>query len=199
MKIDFVELGIYCQTRYKESHNSQTTKYIKTWFIAINEDNNIFTSTTPHILSNAVKCILIHERSSLAVSNWYEWYEVEFINEYGEVFENRIDDEFELSIYYGKNFADQVMKLCDNHRQYYACRAPWGENIKKVWQLYCRLKETKSESERYLISSMFKKDEKILELEKKIENFNFTTHFLEEERNTYKNLLDELKHIIKEK
>ena len=40
---------------------------------------------------------------------------------------------------------------------------------------------------------LFQKDEKIIELEKQIEDFKFTNHLLEKERDQYKELLDEIK------
>ena len=61
MNIDYVELGTYCQNRYKESLDGSKNKYQKTWFVSINEDNSTLISTTPHILKNATKCILIHD------------------------------------------------------------------------------------------------------------------------------------------
>ena len=60
MNIDFVELGTYCQTEYRKTLNQLKDKYRKTLFVAIKDDNSISVSTTPHILSNASKCIMIH-------------------------------------------------------------------------------------------------------------------------------------------
>ena len=197
MNIDFMELGTFCQNRYKESFEGKTSNYVKTLFVAIDEENNVYTSTTPHILKSATKCILIHEHVSLAVTNWYSWYKVEYINENGEVLDNRLDDEFVLSVVACGGYANQVMELSADQRNYFSCKVPWENSIKKVWQLYSRLKQTKSVSERLLISSVFNKDEKILEMEKTIEDFKFQTYRLEEESKTYKTLLDELKDIIK--
>lgn len=114
MDIDFIELGKYCQAEYKASLDGKNNKYSKTIFVAIKEDNNILVSTTPHILAQAKKCILIHERSCLAISNWYSWYMVQFINEKGEVFVNRIDEEFELYTVAAGGFANQELRLSAN-------------------------------------------------------------------------------------
>ena len=57
MNIDFVELGTYCQTEYRKTLDSLKDKYRKTLFVAIMDDNSISVSATPHILSNAKKCI----------------------------------------------------------------------------------------------------------------------------------------------
>lgn len=111
MNIDYVELGTYCQNSYKESLDGPKNKYQKTWFVSINEDNSTLISTTPHILKNATKCILIHEHLSIAISNWYEWYKIDFINELGEVLDGRIDEEFELRIISCGGYANQWMQI----------------------------------------------------------------------------------------
>lgn len=197
MSINYVEIGTYCQENYKESFNGEKwMKYSNTWFVAIDKDDNVNVSITPHILEDATKCILIHEYRTLAETNWYKWYNIEFINEKGEVLRNRIDDEFTLYVDYIEHFYNQVMHLKADNNIYYKCKAPWDKSIKKVWQLYCNLKEVKAKKERELISSLFQKNESILEMQKSIDNFNYTNHFLEQERDLYKSLLDEIKGIV---
>lgn len=198
MKIDFVELAKYCQSEYKTSLNVQRDYYCKTLFVAIKEDNSIMMSTTPHILVNAHKCLLIHERSSVAFTNSYLWYKVQFINENGEVFNNRIDNEFELSITAHGAYSNQVMELSADNMVYYSCNGSWEKRINGVWNLYVRLKMAKSKSERELISSLYIKDEKILELEKQNCDFDFRTQLIEREKEIYKKWLDELKELLKQ-
>lgn len=195
MNIDFAELGIYCQNRYKESLDGKNNKYIKTWFVAIEDNNNILISTTPHILKNATKCILIHERISLAVSNWYEWYKIEFINELGEVLDSRIDEEFELRIIACGGYANQMMEIANN-RVHHSWKYPWESAIKEMWSLYLRLKEAETEKERILISDAFYKDNKILQLEKENADFKFQNDLIEKERDMYKSILDEIKQML---
>ena len=43
---------------------------------------------------------------------------------------------------------------------------------------------------------LFKKDEKILELEKEREDFRFSNRLLEQEREQYRDLLDEIRQIV---
>ena len=57
--IDFMELAIYCQNKYKEEHNSSEDRYVKTLFVAITTEGDVLTSTTPHVLRNAEQCILM--------------------------------------------------------------------------------------------------------------------------------------------
>lgn len=198
-EIDFMELAIYCQNRFKEEHNSSEDRYVKTLFVAITIEGDVLTSTTPHVLRNAVQCILIHERSKLAWSNYYSWYHVEFINNNGVVFDKCLDENFKLYIGAYNGYANQTMWLKHEETELYSCNEPWEKHIAKVWKLYLRVKDIKSTKEIKLIADLFKKDEKILELEKQVENFKLTNYFLEQERNQYKSLLDNIKQIVEKK
>ena len=200
MNIDFVELGTYCQTEYRKTLDSLKDKYRKTLFVAIKDDNSISLSATPRILSNASKCIMIHERLSLAISNWYSWYVVQFINENGEVLVGRLDNDFELCTVACGGYDNQWLELRADHRTYYSCKAPWKENdIKSIWDLYVRLKQATTECERNLIASLFKKDQTILELEKVNQNFEYKTQLLENEKKLYKGILDDIKNLLEQK
>ena len=194
MNIDFVELGTYCQTEYRKTLNHLTDKYRKTLFVAIKDDNSISVSATPHILSNASKCIMIHERLSLAISNWYSWYVVQFINENGEVLVNRIDNDFELHTVSCGGYDSQWLELCADNRTYYSCKAHWKEDdIKSIWELYVKLKQATTKCERNLIASLFEKYKTILEWEKADQNLERKTQLLENEKIMYKEILDDIK------
>lgn len=193
--VDFVDLAIYCQNIYKDLHKSENDYYVGTLFIAITEEG-VLTSRTPHILSKAQQYILIHERRTLAVSNYYSWYSIEFIDSNGCVSDGKLDDEFFISIIPFNGFGNQILELAANGQTYYRCKGPWESHIVKVWKLYLRLKDAKTERERILIADLFAKDEQILEMEKTIEDFKFTNRLLEQERNQYKSLLNEIKELV---
>lgn len=203
--IDLVELANFCQRRNQEKYNSDNKYYIGTIFVAITEDGSVLTSTTYHILKNAEQCILIHKRRELAIKYYYFWYDVEYINKEGQVLENRLDDNFILKIGACNGFDNQIMFLryednpINSSLEVYSCREPWEKNIVKVWNLYTRVKDIQSAKEIKLIADLFKKDEQILALEKQIEDFTFTNYQLEQERNQYKDLLEDIKEIISEK
>ncbi|MGM9797600.1 MAG: hypothetical protein ACI3ZY_08535 [Parabacteroides sp.] len=198
MKIDFVEIGKYCQEEFKKEHNSERENYRKTLFVSIQDDNRIRVSTIPHILSNASKCLLIHEYSAQAVTNWYSWYKVQFISEEGEVLDERLDEEFELCIYPVAGYNDQRLTLYADESTYYSCQAPCNKtDIQSVWNLYVRLKQASTECERNMIASLFQKDQTILELEKANRNFEYKVQLLEEERDLYKGILDDIKDLLK--
>ena len=194
MNIDFVELGTYCQTEYRKTLDSTKDKYRRTLFVAIKDDNSISVSSTPHILLNASKCIMIHERLSLAISNWYSWYVVQFINENGEVLVNRIDNDFELRTVSCGGYDNQWLELRADHRTYYSCKSPWNEDdIKSIWDLYVKLKQATTKCERNLIASLFEKYKTILEWEKANQNLEHKTQLLENEKIMYKEILDDIK------
>ena len=200
MKIDFVEIGKYCQEEFKKEHNSERENYRKTLFVSIQDDNRIRVSTIPHILSNASKCLLIHEYSARAVTNWYRWYKVQFISEEGEVLDEHLDEEFKLWIYPVYGYNDQRLTLYADESEYYSCEAPWNkEDIQSVWNLYVRLKQASTEYERNLIASLFEKDQTILELEKANRNFKYKTQLLENEKKLYKGILDDIKNLLEKR
>ena len=155
-------------------------------------------STTPHILCNAEQCILIHHRSQVAISNWYSWYFVEYINKEGCVCDGDLENGFKLKIEAWGSFSNQVMSLSygNDNLNLYWCKAPFDKGIQKAWDLYSKLKEIKVLSEIKLIADLFKKNEEIFELEKKVDDFTFTNHLLEQERNQYQKMLDEIKSVF---
>lgn len=194
--INFIELAEYCQTRYKENHTSNDAKYISTLFVAITKDGEIIPSETPHILRNAEKCILFHTSSYLSNydNSWYTEFKFQFINNDGVVSNNRLDDKFELRVNYLRGTC-----LYYKENEIFSVPKPWENGIVKVWKLYLKIKDLKTYEEIILTTDLYRKDEKILELENQIEGFKFAKSLLEQERNQYKSLLDEIKQIIEKK
>ena len=198
-EINFIELATFCQNEKREVYEKMAnTDYVHTIFAAITEDNKVLTSRTAHILSNAHKCILIHVRSTRAISNWYNWYDVQFINEHGQVLEDALDDEFSLEVCAYGGYANQRIDLSADGMQYYSAAMPCDNTIADIWELYHSLKDTKTATERELISDLFRKDRTILELKKEVEDFKFKTQLLEDEKAMYKELIKEIQSIVKQ-
>jgi len=199
--IDFIKLAVYCVERYKESHNTDRSKYVNTLYVAIGKDNEVQCSMTPHILKNAEKCLLVHKRIELAVEKWYAWYSVECIDEGGCVFDGNLGGGFVLRISACGSFTNQIMSLEYNYSNYrsdlYHCSPPFEDHMNKIWELYSRLKNISSPTEIRLIADLFRKDEQILKLEKEIEDFNFLDCLLKQEKEQYKNLLEEVRNLLK--
>ena len=196
-EINFIELATFCQNEKRDAYEKMNdTIYAFTIFVAITEDNHVLASRTPHILSNAYKCILVHSRSTLAITNRYNWYDIQFINECGQVLDDALDDEFSLSVYACGGYANQRISLAADGILYYSASMPCDNSIEDLWMLYLKLKDAKSRTERELISELFRKDKKILDLEKNIEDFKFQTHLLKEEKAMFKELLQKIQSLV---
>lgn len=196
--VDFVELATYCQNRYKDSLMGSNKKYIMTLFVSIRNGTEIKTSTTPHILANADSCILIHQRSELAYQYWYVWYFVEYINAEGAVFNNSFGDDLTVNVSAYGPTDNQCMTISDKKNTY--CRIKWGPKeypIEKIWNLYCSLRRVNSPSRRMLIANLFEKEEIILQLKEDIQDLHFSNKLLEQERDQYKGLLDEIQNLVR--
>lgn len=191
--IDFIELANYCQNRYKEKNTSDKRRYGNTSYVAITKDDEVIHSATPHALKMAEQCILLHYASEITSSGSWNRYLTQFIDKNGIVYNNRFDENFELCLDYDS--------LSLKYENCYIAKYPrTNENsIKKLWKLYSRVKDIKSSKEIFLIADLFQKDEKILELEKQIENFKFTNYLLDQERNQYKSLLDDIAKMVENK
>lgn len=196
---ELMELATYCQNRFREEHRVTNERYVGTLFVAISKENEVTTSTTPHILKNAEQCILIHEWSALAYTNWYSWYCVEYINKEGCAYTKRFDDDFTIHTVVSGSYSNQVLRLCYNDKELYSCQPPWERQIAKIWKLYLKLKEIESSKEKKLVAELFCKDETILELKKENESYIFANKLLEQERNQYKALLEEIKKMVESK
>lgn len=195
--LNFEELSEFCIKRYKNSLSSENESYVKTLYVAISEDNEVYCSTTPHILSKAHRCILIHSRSALAVSNWYTWYTLEYIDKDGSVTGGFLGNGFSIYTDWVGSWSNQRMYLKHEDLEIYSCPAPFEDKMQKVWDLYQRVKKAKSNAEIELIAEMIEKDETILEQEKEIASLKFTNKLLEKQKKQYKNLLDDIKVLVR--
>lgn len=197
-KVDFIELAEFCTKRYKELNTSPRDRYVGTLYVAILEDNQLKCSTTPHVLKDAVKCMMIHERSALAETLWHPYGLLEFIDSEGRVHDSNLGNDFNLTIYRWE-YDSLKIELSYKENQLFKCGEPFDKNILKIWNLYTTIMNMTSVSEMMLVVDAFEKDERILELERQIEDFKFTNNLLERERDQYKDMLDEIKELLNHK
>lgn len=197
MRMDsFKDIAKYCIERYKNSLDNESEKYVSTLYVSIDEHDFVDCSTTPHILSQARKCILIHSRKALAVTNWYTWYKVEYIDEEGCVTDGFLGKEFRIYANYSGSFADQKIYLCHRDLEIYSCPAPFADKMQKVWDVYLRARKMSSQEARELMADLIYKDEQILELEGDIANLKFTNILLEKQKKQYRGLLKQIEEMV---
>lgn len=195
-KTDFKGLASLCVQKYKDSLGNERERYVDTLFVAITEKDDVLCSKIPSILEQASKCVLIHQKKQLAVTNWYSWYKVDYVDGNGCVTDGNLGQGFELSISSRDTFDNQVMSLYYGYHELYACRRPWEDNMAKIWKLYSMTKKMETDKEIELTARLFRSDEKIVEMERKIASHELTNHLLEQERGQYKSLLDEIKEMV---
>ncbi|MBR6015588.1 MAG: hypothetical protein IK067_00465 [Prevotella sp.] len=200
-KKDFIDIAKFCVNRYKESFDAddKDNVYVDTLYVAIDNYNKLICSTTPHVLNEACESLLIHRRCSLAVTNSYYWYKIEYIDEDGAVSDGVLKNEFRLWTGASGSFSNQIIQLQDGKRVLYTCYCPFETNLQHLWDAYCRFKKAKSDAEIELINELIEKDEKILDLMREVEGFKFSNYILEKERKQYRKLLNEIRDIVENK
>ena len=165
--IDFMELAIYCQNKYKEERITKEDYYIKTLFVAITKEGNAITSATPHILKMAEQCILLHISKHSTSTGLWQRETFQFINKNGVVHDHILENNFKFYLRY----PDSLGLAYDNNGAFTSLSihpGPLENSFEKVWKLYSRVKDLDSFAKIQLVAELFQKDEKILELEKQM-------------------------------
>ena len=201
--MELLDLAIRQAKLNKEKYSEPHEKYVDTTYIAIQEDNHVVCSIDPIVLENAKLCILVHRRSILAETNYYDWFDVEYINGNGEPpFKESIDKEFRLYVRPRETYRNQILHLVSSDGIDYECCPFWNNTasikdcFQSMWNLYNELKKASCTKERTIIVRLYEQDEKILQQKKEIANFSYANALLEKERDMYKGLLDEIKNLL---
>lgn len=198
-QVDFKEIAKFCIEEYKQAVTSEYSGYISTLYVSIDSNNEVLCSRTPHILSHAEQCILIHSKRELAVTNWYDWYSVDYINEDGCVLGKNLGNGFKLETLAGGSYSNQIMQLSSEKRVIFTCRPPYENQMQKVWNIYRRAKKCESEQSIELLAEIIDKEENNLNLEKEILDLKFSNYILEKQNKQYKQLLKEIKELVENK
>lgn len=186
----------------KKKYSNPHRKYTDTIFIAIQENDIITCLKNPIVLENAQQCILAHRRSELAETNYYDWFDIEYIDEHGEPFEKCLDKNFSLCVEHDGSYRNQMLRLKSSDGIRYGWLPLWNNTasvkdcFQAMWNLYNELRKIESSKERSVIVELYKKDEKILQQKKEIANFSYANSLLERERDMYKGLLDDIKDLL---
>ena len=181
--IDFIKISQERVNEFKASLDSpEYEKYVKTLYVAISQDDKVACAYNPTVLSDAYQCILIHCKSSLAVSNWHNWYRVEFINHNGLNFNGIIGNDCTIDINWQGSWSNQVMTLRHRDDEIYTCNPPFENHMQGVWNAYCTTLEEGQGEMTALRTLLTQKEERI--------------HELEEQVSQYKHLLDSIKQLV---
>lgn len=201
--IDLLEIAEFCRNEIAQKCEQSDRKYgYHILYVAIMEDSTIKVSETPHILKNAVKCVLIHSWNQLAATIYYDTYLVQFINSDGTVHESMIDDEYSLEICASSYNCPARLFLCRKGEKVYSKQLYYNVSLDSlipfVWKLYLKCKdESSSLLESKLIGEIAEKNETINSLEEDKKSQSFRERILEDEIKQYKALLDEIKGLVR--
>ncbi len=203
--IDFIELANYCKNEKSASCDNKRKWYGKTFYAAIFEDDGMVVSTTPHILKNAKRCILIHKMTYLAVTLTYSCYSLQILNSNGVVTENELEDGFRIDITDGSfnycpemyiEYKDKIIfktRYDFNGQNFYK----WENILPDDWKLYLRLKKECTNSyEMEMLCALVKKDNEIIDLNEKLNQEKYKNQQKDLQIQAYKSLLDEIKNIV---
>lgn len=163
---NFIEIDSYCkkelldilndidrQRRQEEKLSFSTFGFIGTYYIAIDENEEINISQTPHILQYAHRCIIIYNWWQLAVTQSYDTFKCLYIDEFGAVHSPIILEYYKITIKNASfNFAPTITLSFINKELISIKLNPLEMTFKFIWNL-CKLCKGKTYDEAVAICS----------------------------------------------
>lgn len=200
-QVDIREIAEYRMKEFEQKINSSShSGGYSILYVVTTEEGEVRVSKTPHILAGKDHCYLIHTWKHCPCSNWYNTYEVESINVYGEVGAGDFDEEYSFSISdAGFNRCEEI-RLKRNGREIYS-ESLWEygtfsltKRLAYVWELYRKCKnECTTLYESQLLCKMAVREKTIKELEGKLSDSTLKEQYLQSEISQYKGLLDDIR------
>lgn len=165
-KVNFKEIAAYCKDEYEQKcKNSGYKASYRVYYVAITAEGKMRVSQTPHILSDAERCYLIHTWSEKAVTCWYATYDIQCINADGEVSKGNLDDDYSICISSARYNTLETIHLMKNGERLYSSSL-WenaslvlAQKLVYVWELYqmCKKETQTLEESRILCRSHLRK------------------------------------------
>lgn len=163
---NFIEIESYCkkelldnlndidrQRKQYERSSIPTYFFSNTYYIAIDENEEIIISQTPHILQSAYRCVIIYRWQQLAKSQYYDTYKCLYIDEFGGVHYPIILDYFKIGITDARfNEAPKIILSFINRTLISVQLYPLEMTFKFIWNL-CKLCKGKTYDEAVAICS----------------------------------------------
>ena len=198
------ELASFCKEEKEQECKKSDYKYgYSIIYIAIDNNDEVRVSRTNHILENAKKCFLIHSWEQKAVTQYYDTYCIQSINEKGEVLSGEIDDEYCIILTNSSWSYSATISLCRNGNNIYSAKL-WENGInllpKRTAFIFCLYKKMKhsckTQFESELLGNLAEKEQLIEDLEKKLKDTNARKLFLEDEMKQLQATFAEIKSLL---
>lgn len=169
---DLIELSQESLRKYRCSLGSvDTEQYKNTLYVAISENNEVSCAYNPVILGDAYQCFLIHCKSQLAVTNWYNDYKAEFIDHNGYNLEGIIGNDCYFNVNWVGQWSNQVMKLYHRDEVIYSCRPPFEGHMQGLWDAYRATLNREQENITVLRAELTQKEELVQDLENQVNHY----------------------------
>lgn len=194
--VDFTAIAAYCIKRYISKLDGSRQHYLRTLYVCISENDEVWYSTAPHILQNpkTYKCLLIHQREDLAITNWHKFYDVEFIDSLGGITDGILGDGFKIT---GAGADPHIsLKLWYKNKELYSCTSPHEDHLQKMWDLYNEIRNLNYESISE-IQKIVDEKAKIEEAKRRIQELTYNIKTIEEERDHYLKLIEVIREVVK--
>ena len=201
-KVNFVALAKAEVEKFMSSFNdSQDSNYLDIpLFVAIHEDDNIELGSDPLILENAVECILILAYNKLEVRNYYDWYQILYIDKKGVVHNGFEKDGWELTYTFSGSYKTKIIFLkymggniaFTNKESYQG----WDDHLRKLWDIYRFAKSSETVKEARLMYKNFELLRKVDSLQKEIDELKYANQLLEKEKMQCQSIIDEIQTIF---
>ena len=210
------KLAVFCHNEFKETILKNLGEELESCFMpmycAINNDNTVLCSKTPHILNDTDigACLIIQQFGSRRKNynkSWYIETFIQFIDKDGCVHGGYPDGGRNKNVLLENGFSIRYEPGCDYPNEislWFAgdklCQlgsTSWDTLPKKVLELYCLLKKASSLEEMKLVVELYKNDETFLQMKKEISDLGFAHQLLKKERDQLQETINEIRKLIK--
>ena len=188
-------------------NNNSRKKYVKTFYVAVDDTNHIKLGMTPDTLIGAHRCLLIHEWKEKAVSIWYDTYKVHYIDESGVCSDGIIDKDYRIGIEPSRFNVPSKMFLYRKKTCVFSSDADlsgrshysfgWEPILSDVWNLYLKCKqECHTEKEALMLRDIVNMTNSNRILKERLSEAEYEKMVAQKERDVYKQMLDEIKELV---
>lgn len=201
--LDFVRIATDVVNEFRLSfEGSKSSSFVNTvLYVSIKEDGNIKTSNRSEVLKGSRDCLIILTYNELAITNYYDWYAIRYIDEDGNVHNGYSQNGFTIEIETWGSYSNKRMTLHKNGIGLFDIgkglyQNPWDEPIHKLWEVYQLVKDCRSDDEAMYIAENVKLKDLIRLKDEKISALDFAKQRIEMQMKEYKKLLDDISRLI---
>ncbi len=209
-------LALFCHHEFKEAILKNLDEELESCFMplycAINKDNAVLCSKTPHILNDTdiVACLIIQQFGSRRKNYNNPWYIetfLQFIDKdccvhggYPDGGRNKnvlLENGFSIRYEPGCEYPNEVSLWFAGDKLCQLGSTSWDILSQKVLKLYFLLQKATSLAEMKLIVELYKNDENSLQIKKEISDLGFAHQLLKKERDQLQETINEIRKLIK--